>query len=260
MTDTTTRELILQDLRSAAPFAAHATTPPRDLSAAYQLQDAVAEQLVTDPSFGPVAGWKIAVNSAALLARFGMSEPVSGRIFEGQRHDVPAELTASDYRQFAIEPEIAAIIGTTLALQDAPRDADTVKRAIARFVPAMELLDMRDADMPNMHLPDAVAQNISNVGAVIGGPGVAPDQLDLAGLRMTLSLDGEIQHDATGAAPQHPVEAVTWLVNHLSQRGLTLAAGQVVLCGTHSPIWYHNGTGQIEVQMSGLGGVKATLT
>ncbi|MFD1510183.1 2-keto-4-pentenoate hydratase [Lacimonas salitolerans] len=233
---------------------------PRTLDAAYALQDQVAGHLSQDAAFGAVAGWKIAANSKALLERFGIGEPASGRVFAALRRDSPAELRAADYRQFALEPEIAAVMKTTLPAQDAPFVAATVQGAIDRFVPAFELLDMRDCDMSQIHLPDIVAQNISNVGAVLGGPGIAPDQLDISKVRTTLTIDGEIRHDVTGAAPQNPLEAVTWLANHLAARGLTLEAGQIVLCGTHSPIWYHDGTGEIVMEMSGLGRAVLRLT
>lgn len=259
MTRSDTRDLIVQDIIGAAPFAAHETDPPRGVDAAYRLQDAVAETLAATPAFGPVAGWKIAANSPALLARFGLGEPASGRVFAAQRRDSPARLSASDYRQFALEPEIAAVMGRTLTPQDAPYDSHTVLAAIDQFVPAMELLDMRGTDMPNIHLPDVIAQNISNVGAVIGGPGIAPGDLDPDTVRTTLAIDGEIRHDVTGAAPQHPLDAVTWLANHLSGRGLALEAGQIVLCGTHSPIWYHEGSGEIVLEMSGLGSASVRL-
>lgn len=258
MTETDTCDQILHDIRNAAPFDGLGTTPPRDIAAAYNLQDAVTAALTSDPAYGPVAGWKIAANSAALLARFGIDEPASGRVFSAQSHDSPAKLRSADYRQFALEPEIAAVMGKTLRAEDAPHDRETVKSAIERFVPAMELLDMRDADMPSIHLPDAIAQNISNVGAVLGGPGVAPDQLDITTLRMTIDIEGETRHDVTGAAPQHPLETVVWLANHIAARGLSLEAGQFVLCGTHSPICYHEGKGEITLSMSGLG--KASLT
>lgn len=248
---------IVQDIRSHAAFDPYSTSPPRDARTGYALQDRVAEALSNDDAFGPVAGWKIAANSPALLERFRLSEPASGRVFAAQRRDSPATLRAEDYRQFALEPEIAAIMGETLAPLEAPFDSARVLGAIDRFVPAMELLDMRDCDMPGMHLPDAIAQNISNVGMVLGGPGIAADRLDSDNVRTTLTIDGELRHDVTGAAPQHPLEAVTWLANHLAARGLTLAAGQVVLCGTHSPIWYHAGSGALVLEMSGLG--TATL-
>ena len=52
---------------------------------------------------------------------------------------------------------------------------------------------------------------------------------------------------------------MTWLANHLAARGLALEAGQMVLCGTHSPIWYHSGGGEFIVAMSGLGEVSLRL-
>ena len=250
--------LIVADMQGARPFAPHATTPPRDLAQAYALQDHVLALMGAEAP-GAIAGWKIAANSAALMARFGLDEPLSGRVLAAQRQDSPARLRATDYRQFAFEPEIAAVMGETLAPADAPFDRARVMAAIARFIPAMELLDMREADMASMHIPDAVAQNISNVGAVLGGPGVAPGALDPGTVRTRLIIDGETRHDVTGAAPQHPADAVTWLANHLAGRGLMLEAGQVVLCGTHSPIWYHEGAGEIAVEMSGLGGVSLRL-
>lgn len=251
--DDSTAKHIVADIRGVSPFDPHATPAPRTPGAAYALQDEVAEILSQDSAFGAVAGWKIAANSQALLERFGIGEPASGRVFAAMRRDSPAELRAADYRQFALEPEIAAVMKTTLPAQNTPFDPATVQGAIDRFVPAFELLDMRDCDMAQIHLPDIIAQNISNVGAVVGGPGIAPEDLDISSLRTTLTIDGEMRHDVTGAAPQNPLEAVTWLANHLAARGLTLEAGQIVLCGTHSPIWYHDGPGDIVLEMSRLG-------
>ena len=250
---------IMRDTLEGAPYQAYATNPPRGTADAYEIQDALAEALISSGNRAPVAGWKIAANSPALLARFKLEDPVSGRIFGDQNHDSPAALKVSDYTEFAFEPEIAAVMGSTLSPQDAPFDREQVMRAIDRFVPALELLDMRNADMQSVHIADAIAQNISNVGAVRGGPGASPDQLDADAIHTVVSIDGTVVHDVTGAAPQPPVEAVLWLANHLAARGLTLEAGQIVLCGTHSPIWYHKGPGEIRVEMSGLGTVIATL-
>ncbi|MDU9004518.1 2-keto-4-pentenoate hydratase [Sedimentitalea todarodis] len=260
MTDQSgTIEQIVQDVVTAAPFEAYATQPQRTVAQAYAIQDGVVAALIGSGQRGAIAGWKIAANSPQLLERFKLDEPASGRVFADQKHAGPATLNAADYSEFAFEPEIAAIMQSTLDPTDAPFRRGDVVAAIERFVPAMELLDMRRTDMPNTHIPDAIAQNISNVGAVIGGPGIAPEDLDTAQIRTTLTIDGQVEHDVTGAAPQSPLDAVAWLATHLAARGLTLQAGQIVLCGTHSPIWYHEGTGEIEVEMSGLGKAAVTL-
>lgn len=250
---------IVADTLGNATFDAYATTPPRTLAQAYALQDAVAVGLSASPRHGAIAGWKIAANSQALMDRFGLTEPASGRMFAQQCHTAPAQLALGDYAQFAFEAEIAAVMKTTLAPGDGPFDADTVTAAIDRFVPAFELLDMRGIDMPNAQIADVIAQNISNVGCVIGGPGCAPADLDTLSMRTTIDIDGTRKHDVTGAAPQPPIETVTWLANHLAARGLTLEAGQIVLCGTHCPIWHCDAPGTITVEMTQLGQVAITL-
>ncbi|PLS21382.1 2-keto-4-pentenoate hydratase [Neptunicoccus cionae] len=250
---------ILEDVQSGAPFKPYSETPLRTVEAAYEIQDLLTRRLETSDVRGPVAGWKIAANSVALMERFKLKEPATGRVFSKQRQESGVDLKASNYTQFAFEPEIVAVMKDTLLPGDTPFTAKQVAAAIDRFVPGLELLDMRHTDMPNTHIPDAIAQNISNVGAVTGGPGVPPEALDTAAIRTVLRINGEVQHDVTGAAPQDPLTAVTWLANHLASRGFALEAGQVVMCGTHSPIWYHEGTGEIEVSMSGLGSVTAKL-
>lgn len=261
MTDLRTlTQKIFDDVQKGNAFDPYTEDPPRTLAQAYAIQDALTAALADPAVRGPVVGWKIAANSQQLMARFKLSEPATGRIFASQRIDGEASLNVADYTDFAIEPEIVAVMKTGLSPQDTPFTRAQVMGAIDRFVPGIELLDLRHTDMPNTHIPDAIAQNISNVGAVVGGPGIAPEDLNVGDLQTTLHIDGEIVHDVTGAAPQDPLDAVTWIANHLATRGFALEAGQVVFCGTHSPIWYHKGKGRIEVHMSRLGTAALTLS
>lgn len=251
---------IMEDSLAGAEFRSFSTKPPRTLDQAYALQDALSASLIRHHHRKEVCGWKIAANSATLLERFKLEEPLSGRIFDDQKLETGAQLSLTNYRQFAFEPEIAAIMGSDLPALSGPLDDDIVTKAINRLVPAVELIDMRDIQMEGIHLPDVVAQNISNVGAIIGGPGVAPEALDVSAVRTQVSVNGTQELDVTGAAPQTPLEAVKWLAEHLSSRGLALSAGQVVLCGTHSPIWYLEQASEVEITMSGLGQVGFNLS
>ena len=251
--------VIAQEILEGADFNPHAGAKRRTMSEAYAVQDALAGHLTGSGVRGPVAGWKIAANSQALLALFNLDEPASGRVFADQRHASPATVQAAEFADFAYEPEVAAVIKTTLAPGAAPFDQGQVLSAIDRFVPALELLDMRGVHMPSCHIPDVVAQNVTNAGAVIGGPGVPAADLDPAEVRTVVTISGAPELDVTGNAPQPPVEAVLWLANHLAARGLALEAGQIVLCGTHAPIRRLAGAAMIDVKMSGLGTVSLTL-
>jgi 2-keto-4-pentenoate hydratase len=249
-------EAIARDIVGAAEFAAHAGAGT--MAEAYAVQDAVAQKLVADGSRQPVAGYKLAANSKGAMQHFALTEPAVGRMFGDQVYASPAELPADSFRQFAFEPEIAAIMGSSLPASGAPYTKEAVAAAIDRFVPAFEVLDLRQSNMATIGIKEAVAQNITNAGIVIGGPGMAPAEFDPAAVRTVLTIDGKTELDVTGAAPQDPLDAVTWLANHLIGRGLSLEAGQSILCGTHCPLRPFPSKGTLEVTMSGLG--TATLT
>lgn len=260
MTDATeTARKIMADILGGTSFYPYTTGPRRTTAEAYRLQDILVDELIGSGKRDKVAGWKIAANAPHLMERFNLKAPLSGRIFGNQRRETGTILRASAYTQFAFEPEIAAIMKFDLLPGDGPFDTATIIGAVDRFVPAIELLDIRNTDMKSVHMPDAIAQNISNEGAVIGGPGILPQDLQEETVRTVVTIDGKVMVDVTGASPQPSVGTVTWLANHLSERGLPLRVGQIVMCGTHSPICYHNGEGTISVQMSSLGEVSMKL-
>lgn len=250
---------IADDIMSKQSYNPRADKGRRTIEMAYADQDAVAEYLIASGDRQPVAGYKIAANSAALLERFSLREPASGRVFADQRFQAPAVLPAAGFLEFAYEPEIAAVMGRSLDVRSAPFDRAQIIAAIDRFVPALELLDLRHTDMSQILMPDIIAQNISNEGAVVGGPGVAATELDPASVVTTVTINGEMETDVTGAAPQHPVDAVLWLANHLARRGLGLERNHIVLCGTHAPMRRVVGQAEIIVEMSGLGSVSLKL-
>ncbi len=50
-----------------------------------------------------------------------------------------------------------------------------------------------------------------------------------------LQVDGQRVAAAIGAAPEHPLDAVAWMANHLARRNRRLEPGMLLLCGTHLP-------------------------
>jgi 2-keto-4-pentenoate hydratase len=247
---------ITADLLAQAPHQPHGRELGSDLAAAYQVQDAVIARLLREGSRGAITGYKVAMNSAHLLARYGLSEPVSARIFSAHRHaGATIDLSLRRFRQFAFEPEIAAIIGRTIAPRVGGHDRASIAPMIDRLVPALELLDQRDIVMANATAPDAIAQNIGNAGIAIGGPGVAVAAYEALEITTQVLFDDQEVASVVRGMPQHPLDVVSWMANHLAARGLSIEAGMVILCGTHTPIQYPVGVNRIEVRMSGLGAV-----
>lgn len=248
---------ITRDIVTRAPFDGYGAEVGSSFEAGYAVQDALAEHLVAAGIRGPVAGYKVAANAPHLIEKLGLPEPLSARLFADQCLDSPADLSAKPFRQRAFEPEIAAVIGSDVPA--GAHDRASILPHVARLVPAFEVLDMREVQMAPDVMPLAIAQNISNEGIILGGPGLPPAEVDPAGLRARVSFAGAELADVTGKAPQHPLDVVAWIAGHLARRGLGLKAGMVVMCGTHTPILFPEGAGVLRLEMPGLGEAEVLL-
>jgi len=244
---------IANEIAEKQPFAAHAEAIGSALDSAYAIQEAVKDALIASGARTALAGFKIAVNTKPQMDHFGIKEPGAAFVFADQRQASPGARPLSAYRQFAYEPEICAIMAAPLAPRPGSYGRDEVAAAIARFVPAFELLDPRGAR--TMELPIAVvfAQNVHNDGIVVGGPGLAPDRLDADALRTVVRENGAVHLDVTGGRPQDPLDAATFIINHMTARGHTVEAGMVILCGAHQPPRVLDDPTRLELDMGPLG-------
>lgn len=176
-----------------------------------------------------VIGAKLGLTSVAKQQRMGVDRPIVG--FLTDRMLAPPEQIAGRLTQWAqprIEPEIAFVtsrpIGSAL-------DLDTVPAHLATVGVAAEVIDSRWSDY-RFRLPDVVADNTSAAGIVVGTSVSLDDVADLASLACTMSVDGQVVHEATGAAILgDPLLAVQLLSHHLEHRGEVLPAGSLVLAG-----------------------------
>ena len=87
--------------------------------------------------------------------------------------------------------------------------------------------------MPTLGAVGLVADRCGCAGAVVGTGTDDWSALDLETAAVEVEWNGEIvDTGVTGAAMGHPFEGLAWIANHLSTRGRTLDAGQIVLTGS----------------------------
>lgn len=222
---------------------------------AYTLQDAYVAGVAKS-----VGGYKLAINGAAQMAHFGVSEGVAARVFADEIYQNGVALPLAGFGSVSVEPELCAVLSDAVA-GTGPVDRAAAMACIDRFHAAIELIDQRGFMVPQLTLQQAIGLNVFNAGIVLGDASVAPQDLAPESIRATLSLDGEVVGDATGAYPQDPIEAVQWLINHCVARGIALEPGMVVMCGTHIPIrLLEDHQRDVQISMTGLGSVRFTLT
>ena len=247
-------ESIVRDIENVLPF------DPREnaidgLAHAYDIQKRVTAVLLRRQPGRHIAGYKIAFNRPASLDYYGLSEPCYAPLFSDQLHARQASFRFVDFRDPVIEPEIAIRLSATLAGHE---DASGVEAAIGALLPAIEIMDVRGAFSRDPSAAAAVAQRIHSEGAVIGVAENLPT-LDIAAVVARLQVDGEMQGEATGAAPQTPTEALRWLSRRLAADGWPLEAGMIVLTGAHLPGFPLTRPCAVTVEIAPLGTVSLRL-
>lgn len=108
---------------------------------------------------------------------------------------------------------------------------EEVMDATEYVLPVMEIVDSRFENF-NFKLPDVVADNSSSSRYIVGSKLTRPGNIDLAVLGVTLSFNGEVVDQGTGAAVLgHPANSVIRLAKMLDRHGEKIHAGQIILTG-----------------------------
>lgn len=207
---------------------------PADLAAGHAIQaewPAVSGQ--------PVAGWKIAATSAAGQAHIHVGGPLPGRILASFVFATGGPVPLAGNRMRVVEPEFAFRLGADLAPRERPREQAEVLAAVASLHPAFELPDSRFGDFTRVGEAQLLADNACCGNFVFAA--AAPDgwrdaDLRHARVRATVRDASDVVRYARegdgSAALGDPRVALTWLVNELASRGISLTAGQFVSTGT----------------------------
>lgn len=230
------------DPKAAATFVAEAhrtrapyrNLPPEiappTIADAYAAQEALCE--LWTPIYGPVRGLKIATTTKVMQQLMGIDHPCGGMIHERRIHQSPARLKREDFVNLMVEFELAVRVGTDLPKREAPYAAADVRPAVAEVMPAFELIEDRGADYKSTSALTLIADNAWNGGVVLGAPLRVPADMELNGIRGSLTVNGEPR----GAGlTDGPMDALAWVANLAADRGRPLQAGMIVITGSVLP-------------------------
>ena len=204
-------------------------TPPT-VADAYAAQEALCE--LWTPIHGPVRGLKIATTTKVMQQLMGIDHPCGGMIYERRIHQSPARLKREDFINLMVEFELAVRLGTDLPRRDAPYTAADVRPAVAELMPAFELIEDRGADYKSTNALSLIADNAWNGGIVLGTAQRVPADVELNGIRGSLTVNGTER--GTGVTDD-PMGALAWIANLAADRGRPLQAGMVVITGSVLP-------------------------
>lgn len=222
---------------------------------AYRIQQANVERRLKRGEH--VVGHKIGLTARAMQELFGVSEPDYGHLLDTMLHDerVPLDLGTLIDPQIEIEP--AFVLGSKL--QGPNVGVAEVLAATEYVCVCFEVIDSRIIDW-RVRLQDTVADNGSSARVVLGAFKADPNTLELDNLETELELDGVVRETGnTSAILGHPANGIAWLANRISEFGLTLDAGHVVLPGTCTRCVRIGGHSRVAGRIEGLGEVTLQL-
>lgn len=202
---------------------------PRSREEAIAIQDRMAE-LLDDPC----VGWKIGAPMRAVQILEGHDGPIIGRIHASRMQDGPGTLPAR-FAGYKIESEFAFRFTRALPARSDGYQRSEVEPWI-ELHPGLELAGSRYSvahDNRRFTTYDAIADNGSAGGYILGPAAQGWRGLDLAGMMLEARIDGgEPIEVYQGMYRGDPVDILVETVNGLCGRGIGMAAGDILTTGS----------------------------
>lgn len=219
---------------------------PESVDEAHAIQDAVVAQLGE-----PVGAYKAATPADA--------PPRRGLIPARMVRHSPALMAAADVPQCGVEAEVAFRFLRDLPQREQPYGREEVA-AVVSVMPAIEVLSSRFREPLSRPRLEQLADNSITGGLVLGPEILGWSHVDLAGLEMTLAVNGETVLQRQGAHPTgDPLGVAVALVN-MMRLSSGVKAGQAVATGSWSGMMFLKPGDRCTAAFTGLGVTDVTFT
>ncbi|MDH6523014.1 2-keto-4-pentenoate hydratase [Streptomyces sp. SAI-135] len=203
-----------------------------DIGTAYAVQRLNTERRLTEGH--RLVGRKIGLTSEAVQRQLGVDQPDFGALLSDMTVPQDGQVPFGRLLQPKVEAEVALVLNADVPNADCT--IDDVIAATEYAVPALEIVDSRIADW-DITFVDTVADNASSGLYVLGEQRVRLDDVDLVAVSMSMSKNGGVASEGTGAACLgSPLNAALWLARTLAELGDPLKAGDVLLTGALGPM------------------------
>lgn len=228
---------------------------PTKAEQAYHVQDGLIDQLLAHYG-GTVIGYKVACTNVTAQRQLNVDAPFSGRLLSAFFFESPGRVDASKFFMRVVEAEFAFEMARDLPPISEPRSRDEIAAAVKGVLPGIEIVDSRFDDWTTIGAPSLIADNACNAAWVRGRLITGWKDIDLAAQAVRVTVNGKVLREGAGSnVLGHPLNALEWLVNNLSARGLGLKAGQFVTTGVTTEVYMAERGDRITADFGPVGSV-----
>lgn len=235
-----------QAARTANAVSQFSSHTPFSLSEAYhiqrasmQLRYAAGEQCI---------GVKLGFTSRAKMLQMGVDSLIWGWLSDAMLEEDGGYIDLRRYIHPRAEPELCFITRKTIDRPLTQLEAVDYLEAVA---PAIEIIDSRYQAF-KFSLEDVVADNCSSAGLVVGP--WSRDFSTLSNAGVLLRVDGQVRQTGSSAAILgQPLRSVVQASRLLSEAGMSLPAGSLIMAGAATAAEALHPGSHISVEIAGYG-------
>lgn len=222
---------------------------------AYEVQDLVTKMRIESGEH--IAGFKVGCTSNSIRKQFGLSEPINGRLFYPHVRNNQANVKWSNYINCAIEPEMVLKIGKNLEGKNLS-DKELIN-AIDYVSPGIEIHEYNFWVKPPT-IQELICSGGIHTGLIIGPQKVSPVDLQFKDEIFTVYKNKSLITSAPSLEIMGgPLHSLRWLVNFLTDKGLFLEKGSLVIPGSPVELVNINQDTVLEVVIDNVGSITVNF-
>ncbi len=229
--------------------------PDLSIEDCYAVQEIYAGKKVA--SGDKIAGYKVGATGPASQAKFEVSEPVYGHMFQSRRIESGSTLP----KGYLVHPIIECELGLHLSkdLKGPGVTLESALDAIDGVLGTFEIIDSRTVDW-KVGRSEMLCDNSVQAGFVTGGKMVPLSDIDPANISCTFRQNGKvIKEENSSIVAGNPVSSLVWLANKRAAAGIGIPAGSVILSGSLTGLTTVNAGDTFEATLSGIETISITF-
>jgi len=207
------------------------TLKPSNINEAYLIQEQMHD-IFGEINFGKRIGYKIGCTSKVMREYLNIDEPCYGGILNTGTNYISATKNFQDFSMPGVEIEIAVFINEDFIFAN-ETTIDEIPLDKLTFFPAIEIVDNRWIDYETIDKNSLIADDFFGSEIILGNPVLSHKINNLDSLTGKLIInENQISEGNTKSIMNHPLNALSWLINNLQKKDKFLKQGEIVMLGS----------------------------
>ena len=206
---------------------------PKNKKEAYDIQAALMKEYKLNQKRNNIIGKKIGCTNIEAQKQINVHEPFYGNLISNYVSKSESTLKINEFFNPYIEPEFAFVIKNKFDISKAPFSKQDVFKNLSYVLPSIEIVDSRFKNWTKIGINSLIADNGVNAHWVYGKKIDNIKSLNFKNHQVSVFINNKIIEIGNSKnVMNNPINSLTWLINTLSNKKLTISKGSYITTGT----------------------------